>query len=418
MRRQPPTRHAPDRVFFSVVAHATELMEDEIRPIKPIAAGSSALLIATSLLAVSPALATPPGPCTGTFSESGQLACAVPAGVTSVDVTVVGGNGGARLDTADAIGGLGAKIATTLQVTPGEVLLLVVGQNDQSGTYNGGGGAYSSISRVDYTDPANAVVVAGAGGGAGVEYGGNGFGGDSGTGGGAAGGDSARFGKPGGDASTPGGAGNAAGGSGGAAGLPGADAGTDPSADTGGGGGAGYGGGAGGVSVGGGGGGGSSVGVAGTTTSMSAAGGGGSGYAGGGGSSLIPEGATVSAGDGSPRIEFGGDPIDPVKSPQSIPAGVVKQRVKRKGTTVINPANSTTVEGRPLKVKSVKAIGLQGRGDVTCFRVVRKAQRLTRLVTTGQCKVKLRITYTAPGSETLYDFKQVARYARNGTLLR
>lgn len=172
------------------------------------------------------------------------------------------------------------------------------------------------------------------------------------------------------------------------------------------------------MSVGGGGGGGSSVGVAGTTTSMSAAGGGGSGYAGGGGSSLIPEGATVSAGDGSPRIEFGGDPIDPVKSPQSIPAGVVKQRVKRKGTTVINPANSTTVEGRPLKVKSVKAIGLQGRGDVTCFRVVRKAQRLTRLVTTGQCKVKLRITYTAPGSETLYDFKQVARYARNGTLLR
>lgn len=402
-----------------------------MRSTKSVAVGASVVLVATSLLPVSSASATPPGPCVGTFSTSGQTSCAVPQGVTSIAVTAVAGNGGNRVyQGQEQSGGVGAKIVANLTVTPGEVLLLVVGQNGASGDWNGAGGAYTSISRDNYTDPAKAILVAGAGGGAGVSDGGNGFGGSSGTGGGAAGTMGSNEGKPGGDASTPGGPGNSPGGSGGAAGAPGVDAGTNMGADGGGGGGAGYGGGAGGVSVGGGGNGGSSTGTAGTTAATTAAGGGGSGYAGGGGgyisgggggSTLTPQGASVSAGDGSPLIKFGNEPDNPVnpdKAAQSMPAGVVKAKIKRKGVTVINPANSLTVEGQPLKVKSVSAIGMRSRGDVTCFRVVRKVNRLTRLVTTGQCKTRIGITYTAPGNTSLYAFKQVVTYARNGSLSR
>lgn len=398
--------------------------------IKPIVIGASTALVAAAITTAPAAVAVVPAPCSGTYSTPGQGSCSVPAGVTSIEATVVGGNGGNRLGNGGTgSGGLGAKIVTTLTVTPGEVLFFVVGANGQTAETNGGGGAYSSVSRLDYTDPANALIVAGAGGGAGVQDGGNGFGGTSGTGGGNAGTLGSYNGKPGGDVSTPGGTGNAPGGNGGAAGAPGANAGTDVGADGGGGGGAGYGGGVGGVSVGGGGGGGSSTGVAGTTAGTRASGGGGSGYAGGGGgytssggggSSLAPDGATVTAGDGSPRVKLGDDPVnpvDPVKQPQAIPAGVVKERVKRKGSTVINPANSLTVQGRPLKVKSVKATGLRGRGDVTCFRVVRKPNRLTRLLTTGQCKTKLKIIYTAPGNSSLYSFKQTVNYSRSGKLV-
>lgn len=287
--------------------------------------------------------------CEGTLNEAAtQGTCIVPSGVTSMEVTVVGGNGGDRTFSGqETAGGKGAAIEADIEVTPGETLYFTIGQNGQSGDWNGAGGAYSSISRTDATSPENAIVIAGAGGGAGAGgNGGNGFGGDPGAGGGNAGNEINRAGLPGGDAGTPGGVGvptgPAVGGDGGSAGNPGQNSNSGAGTNGGGGGAAGYGGGPGGVSGGAGGGGGSSYGAAGTTTGGTASGGGGSGFAGGGGgyisaggggSSKLPDDATVSAGDGVPRVVFPGGPgPGPGPDPKPIVAKPSKpQKVKVTG---------------------------------------------------------------------------------------
>src|SRR5450830_1559672 len=187
------------------------------------------------------------------LSSPGASTCVVPQGVSSLLYTVVGGNGGTG---GPSPGGRGAKITGSLTVTPGATLYLSVGGNGSAGTGNipgGGGGGYSSIA----TAGAVPVIIAAGGGGAksgqsGGNYeatgaGGNGGGAGSGTVGGAGGGANG-------------------GGSGGGScqnGAPGA-----------GGGGGGYAGG----------------------------GGGGNSSGGGGGSNLVPNGGSVSLGDGNPRI--------------------------------------------------------------------------------------------------------------------
>lgn len=195
------------------------------------------------------------------------------------------------------------------------------GGTDLSG--GGGGGAYSSVSTLDYSTSSNAIAIAGAGGGAGSgTSGGNGFGGSGGGGDGPAG--------NGGLLST-GGAGESGlpplhAGDGGADGAAGGNAPTTGLANFAyGGGGAGFGGATGGAGIYGGAPGGGSAGVAGPAGSY-AVGGGGSGYGGGGGGSNSTYGGggggsshttgdgAISAGDGSPRVEFtvnGGEPPTP-----------------------------------------------------------------------------------------------------------
>jgi hypothetical protein len=79
------------------------------------------------------------------YSSAGEYAFVVPAGVTSLQVTLVGGNGGTG--AGGALGGLPATAAATLAVTPGETLYGEVAGNGQPATveglglggYNGGG---------------------------------------------------------------------------------------------------------------------------------------------------------------------------------------------------------------------------------------------------------------------------------------
>ena len=125
----------------------------------------------------------------------------VPAGVTRLAVEAQGA-GGALASTYPYLGtpsvpGFGARLKTTLFVTPGQVLTLYVGgagttakspSQYSTGGYNGGGlaGNYSQVGgggggggatdiRTGGTATANRVVVAGGGGGAGVyTNGGNG----------------------------------------------------------------------------------------------------------------------------------------------------------------------------------------------------------------------------------------------------
>ena len=236
-------------------------------------AGAAAWLLAAGGLLAQPA---------ATFNSPGSHAWTVPAGVTAIQVDVRGAEGG----TQDGAGGLGARVMTTLSVTPGQVLRVRVGgrghngsragsdslggfnggANGGTGTENAAGGGGASDIRTDDNDLNTRLVVAGGGGGAG-------------TGGATAGGD-------GGDPN--GYAGGSAGGGGGGTQSGGGAGGHDqtccPTADGGSG------------SFGGGGAG---------ATAVHAGGGGGGGYYGGGGGGGGLSGSDGGGGGGGSSRSFG-----------------------------------------------------------------------------------------------------------------
>jgi hypothetical protein len=157
-------------------------------------------------------------PTTVSFSYTGaEQTFVVPPGVTSIDITAVGGTGGSYispftgpvsglpfpLPSLVIPGGVGGRVNTRLQVQPGQILYIAVGGNGSEGeTFNGGGapgtmcmaslpgfptlpcylflasplyygkagGGASDIRTVSRTQPnslASRLVVAGGGGGAG-----------------------------------------------------------------------------------------------------------------------------------------------------------------------------------------------------------------------------------------------------------
>ena len=143
------------------------------------------------------ALRKPIGINTQTFSYTGAIQqFIVPNRVTTIQVNAIGAKGGTG--GGGQIGGAGANITSTLNVTPGQVLYIVVGGfpgqsatakygfagnggNDNSGTgYGGAGGGLSGVFTSSTPSTANALIVAGGGGG------GTGSGGTSGYNGGAA----------------------------------------------------------------------------------------------------------------------------------------------------------------------------------------------------------------------------------------
>jgi hypothetical protein len=79
------------------------------------------------------------------FTEAGEHAFIVPAGVTGVQVTLVGGDGaagGAGGSGSHSSGGIGATVTSTLAVSPGEILFAETagdGKASGAGGYNGGG---------------------------------------------------------------------------------------------------------------------------------------------------------------------------------------------------------------------------------------------------------------------------------------
>jgi len=219
------------------------------------------------------------------FTTPGNYTWTVPSGLSVISIVATGaggGGGGVSGSTAGQPGGAGAVVTSTLNVTPGEVLNLVVGGGGGAGTNGpfvgglsfawGGGGGGGGSSNVD--PGSNHQVIAGGGGG-GASYSG-GAGGDAGGSGGAGGN---------GGGSTV--IGNEAGGGGGSAGTGGtAGSGSPISGDSGsnGNGGAGGSGGSnGGNVVGGSGGAGSGAGTGASETNFGSCGGGGGGGYGGGG---------------------------------------------------------------------------------------------------------------------------------------
>lgn len=258
----------------------------------------AAALVAAAFLSAGTGSASADVTKTTTFNTPGSYTFAVPEGVSSITVTVIGAAGGSYLDPCFSdSGGEGASVTATVPVSSQEQLSVGVGgpgadgcvgsptaagaaggvggggQGGSSQSAGGAGGGGASVVGVAEPLPGfAALVVAGGGGGAGLN---SADGGNAGSPG--ANGVSAATGG-GAGSQTSGGAGGAAGGGGGTVGSPGSlgVGGTGGTGDTaapsagGGGGGGGY--------YGGGGGGGSASGA----------------YpaGGGGGSSFIVEGAT------------------------------------------------------------------------------------------------------------------------------
>ncbi len=130
-----------------------------------------------------------------TFNYTGSTQTyTVPSGVTSIDVTLYGAQGGSAI--GGNVGGEGGKTTGTISVTPGEVLTIITGgaggnaaagvggtagyggggSGNGSGTdAAGGGGGYSMIES-GTTPLAIAAGGGGAGGGPGVDTGGTGGG--------------------------------------------------------------------------------------------------------------------------------------------------------------------------------------------------------------------------------------------------
>jgi hypothetical protein len=178
-------------------------------------------------------------PTASTFTYAGHpVQCTVPAGISSLTVTVIGGQGGTCTDCG--AGGRGGEVIATVPVRAGDPIRIWVGQQGQSqggwglagggarGTSpassakNGAGGGGSSAVAIGTSDTAAPLVVAGGGGGGGGNGGGGILSGAGGAGG--AGGHPAANGAKGQDSKSGPGyglGGGGVGGGGGQAGGPG-----------------------------------------------------------------------------------------------------------------------------------------------------------------------------------------------------
>lgn len=155
------------------------------------AVGCVVALVAAALVVLPATGAQSATPTTVQFGYTGgEQTFVVPAGVHTVTVTTDGGHGGGSPFDSGSSGGAGGEVAGTFQVSPGDVLSIIVGGDAGSGGNNcggaeavscagygaggggnaffgGGGGGGTSVTKADGAS----LVVAGGGGGAGVgEY--------------------------------------------------------------------------------------------------------------------------------------------------------------------------------------------------------------------------------------------------------
>ncbi len=146
-----------------------------------IATNATALPV-TATVTVTPIL-TVVTPTTTTFNfTGGAQTFTVPAGVSSINITTLGAEGGAGATGGDGAtggaGGRGSRATGTLAVTPGQVLTIFVGGaggaptagfngGGTGGNANSGGGGGASDVRFPGASSADRILVAGGGGGGG-----------------------------------------------------------------------------------------------------------------------------------------------------------------------------------------------------------------------------------------------------------
>jgi uncharacterized repeat protein (TIGR01451 family) len=120
------------------------------------------------------ALSTPAFAATSTFTNTATSGSyTVPAGVTRVQITARGADGGLASASTNAPGA-GASVVGVFNVAPGDVIRFVVGAAGARGDFEAGGGGGTGVF-------INSTLVAVAGGGGGEDNTGNGVGGQAGT---------------------------------------------------------------------------------------------------------------------------------------------------------------------------------------------------------------------------------------------
>ena len=105
-------------------------------------------------------------------------------------------------------------------------------------------------------------------------------------------------------------------------------------------------------------------------------------------------------------------PVPPVnKLPQTQKAIGTKMPVS--GRKVVNRKNARTEQGQAMTatVTRVKSNGITTRGDIACYKVRKGPKRKLVIKTTGQCaKVKIWVTYTAPGNATYKKYTNTIKF--------
>ena len=116
------------------------------------------------------------GPQTTTYNSVGTNTFTVPAGVTSIQLTVIGGGGGGggADSSPGSAGRAGARVSGTLAVTPGQVLTVSVGSGGGGGTSDQGSapGGVGGTNSLGYSggsgSAAGPAPISGGGGGGGA----------------------------------------------------------------------------------------------------------------------------------------------------------------------------------------------------------------------------------------------------------
>jgi hypothetical protein len=167
-------RNSTTQMFFGTYGPSSQLYIGDLK-----AATGNTVNTDPVLLMEQPPITS--APITQSFSYTGaNQTFTVPAGVTSLSVTLSGaggGNGGGS-EQATAFGGFGGLVSGILSVTPGQSLIVMVGQAGDrqvtTATYGGGGGSWGGGQgggRSAIRNSANTVDLVTAGGGGGGNFG-------------------------------------------------------------------------------------------------------------------------------------------------------------------------------------------------------------------------------------------------------
>jgi len=101
-----------------------------------------------------------------------------------------------------------------------------------------------------------------------------------------------------------------------------------------------------------------------------------------------------------------------VREPQSLRNGTVPKRFKNVGKTVVNKRNATTRQDIALKARVVvKQKRSDSRGDFGCGRVTYGPKRKVVVRTTGECALRIKVVYTAPGSPEYLPLKKAFAFS-------
>ncbi len=120
--------------------------------------------------------------------------------------------------------------------------------------------------------------------------------------------------------------------------------------------------------------------------------------------------ATTSDGLKTTSAAVSAIPKTPAKLPQTQKG--VSTKLHR-GSNVVNSTNATTLQRLPLsaRVTGSSFKGRATRGDLVCYTVKKGPKRKLTLKVTGQCKkLKVKVTYTAPGNATYLPYRKTLTF--------